>query len=203
MHALTQFFLDLLHHLGYAGLFVAMTLANIGAPIGSEIILPAAGALAARGYLSSVWIAMAVAVIAELAGQSIGYAIGRFGGRPFIDRFGRYIRFHHAELDRVHAFFNRYGTIAIFLCRFVPVIRGVVGIAAGIAEMSLAPFYLWTFLGSSMFCGAFIYAGYALGVHSEVFTGKFSEIALVAAALLVLAIAVFVVLRKRKQPAQG
>ncbi|MFN2450036.1 MAG: DedA family protein [Candidatus Baltobacteraceae bacterium] len=199
MHALTQFFLDLLRHFGYGGLFVAMTLANIGAPIGSEIILPASGAFAAKGYLSNVWICIVVAVVAELAGQSIGYAVGRFGGRPFIERFGKYVRFHNNDMDRVHGFFTRYGNIAIFLCRFVPVVRGVVGIAAGIAEMPLVPFYLWTLLGSTLFCGGFIYAGYALGAHSEALTASFGKIALGLAALAVLAAVAYALVRRSRK----
>ena len=158
MHALSTFFLNLVDHAGYAGLFLAMTLANIGAPVGSEIVLPAAGALAATGHLSSVWLAIAIAVAAELVGQSIGYAVGRFGGRPFIDRFGKYVHFHHAEMEKVERFFARYGKFAIFICRFVPVIRGIVGIPAGIAEMPLVPFYFWTFCGSLIFCGGLILA---------------------------------------------
>ena len=197
MHGVTAFFLNLLHHLGYGGLFAAMTVANIGAPIGSEIILPASGALAAKGLLSNVWVAMIVAVLAELCGQSIGYAIGRFGGRPFIERFGPYVRFHQSELDRVHAFFTRHGNIAIFLCRFIPVVRGVSGIAAGIAEMPLMPFYLWSLLGSAIFCGGFIYAGYALGEHSDAFTGSFGKIVLIVVAACVVAFIGFTLLKNR------
>jgi membrane protein DedA with SNARE-associated domain len=202
MHALTQFFIDLLHHAGYGGLFAAMTLANIGAPVGSEIVLPGAGLLAAQGYLSSVWLAIAVAVVAELTGQTASYAIGRFGGRPFIARFGKYMRFHEKELDRVHGFFERYGRFAIFICRFVPVIRGIVGIAAGIAEMPLLAFYLWTFLGSTLFCGGLIWAGYALREHSAAVLGPIGKYTLIAAAVVVLAvIAIVKFKRKSEQPA--
>ena len=120
MHALADFFSHLVQHAGYAGLFAAMALANVGAPVGSEIVLPLAGGMAAKGLLSSVWLAIAVAVLAELTGQTVGYAIGRFGGRPFVDRYGKYIHFHHAELDKAHRFFDRYGKFAIFICRFIP-----------------------------------------------------------------------------------
>jgi membrane protein DedA with SNARE-associated domain len=163
VHALTAFFLNMLHHAGYGGLFAAMAAANVGAPVGSELILPAAGALAARGYLPSVWIAIIVAIVAELVGQTAAYAIGRFGGRPFVERFGKYVHFRHKQLAVVEGFFVRYGRFAIFICRFIPVIRGVVGIAAGIAEMPLLPFYLWTLLGSTIFCAGLILAGSGLG----------------------------------------
>lgn len=198
MHGLTDFFLNLIHHAGYAGLFVAMTLANIGAPVGSEIILPAAGVAAQKGALSSVWLVIAVAVLAELFGQSIGYAVGRFGGRPFIDRYGKYVRFHQAELEKVHGFFERYGKFAIFICRFVPVIRGIVGIPAGIAEMPLGPFYFWTFLGSLIFCGGLVLAGNALGAHANEVIGGGRKYALAAVVLAVVAAAVYFYVKNRR-----
>lgn len=198
MHALTAFFLNLVDHAGYAGLFIAMTLANIGAPVGSEIVLPAAGALAATGHLSSVWLAIVLAVTAELVGQSIGYAIGRFGGRPFIDRYGRYVRFHHTELERVENFFGRYGKFAIFICRFIPVVRGVVGIPAGIAEMPLGAFYLWTFLGSLIFCGGLILAGNALGAHADEVISGVRKYALLILGVGIVALVAFLFIQSRR-----
>jgi len=203
VHEFTTFFLNLVDHAGYGGLFVAMTLANIGAPVGSEIVLPAAGALAATGHLSSVWLAIALAVAAELTGQSIGYAVGRFGGRPFVDRYGKYVHFHHAELEKVERFFARYGRFAIFICRFVPVIRGIVGIPAGIAEMPLPAFYLWTFCGSLIFCGGLILAGNMLGTHSHEVIAAVQKYALLIIALAVLAALLFVFLKARRAPSRS
>ena len=198
MHAITSFFLQLIDHMGYAGLFVAMTLANIGAPVGSEIVLPAAGALVATGHLSSLWLTIAIAVCAELLGQSIGYAVGRFGGRPFVDRYGKYVRFHHAELERVDQFFARYGKFAIFICRFIPFIRGIVGIPAGIAEMPLGPFYFWTFCGSLIFCGGLILLGNGLGAHAHEVVDAIRRYALVVLALAVIALAAFLFVQRRR-----
>jgi len=197
VHALTTFFLNLVDHAGYAGLFAAMALANIGAPVGSEIVLPAAGALAATGHLSNVWLAIAIAVAAELFGQTIGYAIGRFGGRPFVDRYGKYVHFHHAELEKAHRFFERYGKFAIFICRFIPVIRGIIGIPAGIAEMPLGPFYFWTFCGSLIFCGGLILAGNALGTHADAVIGTVRHYAVLIVVLAVLATVAFFVVKNR------
>jgi len=155
--------IHLIEHYGYFGLFIGMTLGNIGAPIGSEVVMPVAGALAATGHFSSLWATIAVAVAGELTGGSIGYAVGRYGGRPFVTRFGGYVRFHVDQLDRADAFFARWGTFAIFICRFIPVIRGIIAIPAGIARMNLAAFYLWTFLGSVIFCGGLALLGHTLG----------------------------------------
>ena len=201
MEHLQNIVLALIDHYGYGGLFVAMTLGNIGAPIGSEVVLPAAGALVATGHLSNVWAAIAVAVLGELTGGSIGYAIGRFGGRPFVEKFGKYVRFHHEQLDRVHGFFERWGTGAIFICRFVPVIRGIVAIPAGIAEMNLAAFYMWTFLGSLVFCGGLILLGNALGTHVDAILPilhRYSRLALLIGVGAIAIAAVVAVARARR-----
>jgi membrane protein DedA with SNARE-associated domain len=203
VHGYTQFFLNLVHHAGYVGLFAAMTLANIGAPVGSEVILPAAGIAAQQGALSSVWIAIAVALAAELFGQSIAYAVGRFGGRPFVARFGKYVRFHHAQMEMVEGFFTRYGRFAIFICRFIPVIRGIVGIPAGIAEMPLPAFYFWTFCGSLIFCGGLVLAGNALGAHAHAVIATVQKYALLIIALAVVALVVFVYFRTRRSQSQA
>ena len=203
MHALTTFFLHLIDHLGYAGLFVAMTLANVGAPVGSEIVLPAAGALVATGHLSNLWLAIAIAVFAELFGQSIGYAVGRFGGRPFVDRYGKYVRFHHAELERVERFFARYGKFAIFICRFIPFIRGIVGIPAGIAEMPLGPFYFWTFCGSLIFCGGLILLGNSLGTHAHEVVDTVRRYAFVLLGVGVVALVAFLFVQSRRTKSEA
>lgn len=197
MHAFSQYFLHLIDHFGYLGVYVVMSLANIGAPVGSELVLPAAGALAATGHLSSVWLVIAVAVAGELTGQSIGYAVGRFGGRPFVDRYGKYVRFHHAELERVDAFFARWGSFAIFICRFVPFIRGIMGVPAGIAEMPLSHFYLWTALGSFIFCAGFVLLGSTLGSHAEAVGDAFRRYALLIGAVVIVALAVYFIIRNR------
>lgn len=202
MHALTAFFTHLVDHFGYAGLFVAMALANIGAPVGSEIILPGAGALVATHHLSNLWLAIAVAVLAELVGQSIGYAVGRFGGRPFVDRFGKYVRFHRAELERVDAFFDRHGKFAIFICRFIPVIRGIVGIPAGIARMPLAPFYFWTFCGSVFFCGGLILLGNALGAHAPEVVDTLRKYAFAIIGVILIAVIVWAFIQNRRTKRQ-
>jgi membrane protein DedA with SNARE-associated domain len=162
---LQQAIVALIDHYGYLGLFVGLALGNIGLPIGTEILLPLAGALTATGHLSNIWLTIVVAVAGEVGGGTVGYAIGRFGGVPLIERYGKYIHFTHARLMQVHAFFERWGTFAIFVCRFLPVLRGIAAIPAGIAEMNLALFYLWTFLGSLIFCTFLVLLGGALGAH--------------------------------------
>lgn len=165
MEHFQQAVIGLIDHYGYLGLFVALVLGNFGVPIGSEIVLPVAGALTATGHLNSLWLTIGVALAGELAGGSVGYAIGRYGGVPIIQRYGKYVHFTQERLARVHGFFERWGNFAIFICRFLPFIRSVAAIPAGIAEMNLGLFYLWTFLGSLIFCTFLIVLGNVLGAH--------------------------------------
>ena len=167
MEHLHEVAVALIDHYGYGGLFAVLLLGNVGAPVGAEIIMPLAGALTATGHLPFLWLTILVSVLGELSGATVGYLVGRFGGRPLVDRYGKYLHVRHESLDRVHAFFERYGSFAVFVCRFVPVIRGVVSIPAGIAEMNLVQFYSWYALGSFMFCGALIWLGVALGRHLD------------------------------------
>jgi membrane protein DedA with SNARE-associated domain len=201
---LQQAIVALIDHYGYLGLFVGLALGNIGLPVGTELLLPLAGALTATGHLSNLWLTILVALVGELAGGSVGYAIGRFGGVPLIERYGKYVHFTHARLMQVHAFFDRWGTFAIFVCRFLPVLRGIVAIPAGIAEMNLALFYLWTFLGSLIFCTFLILLGGALGAHIDTVLPLLRRGGYIVLGVAVLAVvATIFVMRKRASAASG
>ncbi|HEY2554260.1 MAG TPA: DedA family protein, partial [Candidatus Cybelea sp.] len=165
---------------------------------------PVAGGLTATGHLSSLWLTVAVAMAGELAGNTVGYAIGRFGGVPVIERYGKYVHFTHDRLLIVHRFFERWGTFAVFICRFLPVLRGVVSIPAGIAEMNLVHFYLWTFLGSLIFCSGLILIGHALGAHLDTVLPLLHRGAYLLLGVAVVAvIAAIVILRLRRRPARA
>ena len=200
MEAFEHFIVSLVDHYGYVGLFVALVLGNVGAPVGSEIVLPVAGGLTATGHLSALWLTIAVAVTGELAGESIAYAVGRYGGVPAIERFGKYVGLHHQHLMKVHGFFERYGSFSIFVCRFLPFVRGVAGFPAGIAEMNLAHFYLWTLLGSLIFCSGMIGVGYAFGGHLDAIIPLLHRGGILLALLAIIAIVVIaLVVRARSR----
>ncbi len=194
--------ISLIDHFGYGGLFAVLLLGNIGAPVGAEIIMPIAGGLTATGHLPFLWLTIVVSVLGELSGGTIGYVVGRFGGRPLVDRYGRYVHLSHSNLDRVHGFFERYGSFAIFICRFIPVIRGIVSIPAGLAEMNLAQFYFWYALGSTIFCGALIWLGIAVGRHLDDVLPLVHKTGIVALVIAVVAlVAAWMVVRRRVQRA--
>jgi membrane protein DedA with SNARE-associated domain len=203
MEHFSQFFLHLVEQVGYLGLFIALTAGNVGAPVGAEIIIPAAGALVATGHLPSLWEVIFVALLGELAGGTLAYAIGRYGGRPFVHKYGHYVMFHEEEMAKVDRFFAKYGSFAIFICRFIPVIRGIVGIPAGVTRMPLLPYYLWYAVGSLLFCGILAYVGYGLGNNLDTIVPVLHKFSLAAVGLIVLAViyAIYRLIAARRKPA--
>lgn len=154
----------LVHTYGYAGLFVVMILGNVALPVGTEVVVPVAGAAAGAGHLSSWLLVGVVATLGELVGGLILYGIGYYGGEPAVHRMGP--RAEH-ELERVHAFYERHGKKAVFICRFIPVIRGIASLPAGISRMQKRYFVTYHTLGSAIFCFGLAYLGFSFGRHLD------------------------------------
>ena len=210
MEHLTQTLHDLVVHFGYAGLFVVVVLGNLGMPAALEVMVPTAGGLAAQGHLAPVgplpgWVVVAlVATFGELLGATILYTIGYYGGLPFVHRYGKYIRFNRHEYDRVHAFFERYGRPTVFWCRFVPFVRGVSSLPAGISRMQKRYFFSYTLLGSAIFCFGLAYLGNVAGNNLDAILALLHKAALAIVALVIVAIvAAAVALRARKKKARA
>ena len=207
MAHLTQIVHDLVVHFGYAGLFVVMFLGNMGAPAGTEIVMPTAGGLAAGGHFPDLagipsWILVGlVATLAEVCGATTLYAVGYYGGVPFVKRYGKYVMFKEKELSRVHGFYERFGTITVFWCRFVPFVRGVASFPAGISRMKKRYFVTYTAIGSAIFCFGLAYVGYMAGTNLDAILAVVHKLALLIVALLLIALVVGVLVwrnRKRK-----
>jgi membrane protein DedA with SNARE-associated domain len=195
-----QFFLNLVDHFGYPGLFIVMVLGNLGLPVGTEVVVPVAGALAATGHLSSWWLAALVATAGELVGSAILYAIGYYGGRPFVARWGKYVKLDENKLDRFHGFYERYGNVVVLICRFIPFVRGVAALPAGISRMQKRFFFLYTLIGSSIFCFGLAYLGHAFGRHIDEITPRIHNFSIGFVIGLVLVIGGYVAYRLLRKP---
>jgi membrane protein DedA with SNARE-associated domain len=189
--------------IGDHGLYAVFALMLIDSvlPAASELVMLYAGVLASGALTgqdvvlfghqidSHFWgyVAIAAAGVAgQTVGSIIGWAIGLYGGRPLVERHGRWLHLGPENLDRAERWFDRWGDWAVFLGRMTPVVRSFVSIPAGIFEMPLAPYTLFTLIGSALWAFAFAAIGYAVGSNYERFH-HFFDIALVAgAALLVL-----------------
>jgi membrane protein DedA with SNARE-associated domain len=207
MEHLSGFFHGLVVHFGYAGLFIVTVLGNIGFPAAIEIVMLSGGALAATGHLPGLgpipgWVVVgAVGLLGELCGGSVLYAIGFYGGLPFVHRYGKYVRFREHELERVHAFYERHGRATVFWCRFVPFVRGVAALPPGLSRMPKRYFLTYTALGSAIFCFGLAAIGDLAGRNVDGITAYLHAFAVVigggAFAVIVIAIVVWRIRARR------
>jgi membrane protein DedA with SNARE-associated domain len=147
---------------GYVGVALLIAIESACIPLPSEVIMPFAGYLVSVGQMSLVLVATAGALGCNL-GSAVAYAIGRHGGRPAVERWGRYVLVSAEELRRVERLFERHGGLAVFLGRLLPVVRTFIALPAGIAGMSQVRFHLYTFAGSWPWCFALAWIGVKLG----------------------------------------
>jgi membrane protein DedA with SNARE-associated domain len=147
---------------GYAGIAALMALESACIPLPSEIIMPFAGYLVSTGRLSLLMAATAGALGCNI-GSTIAYLIGAYGGRPAVLRWGKYVLFSEADLERFDGYFERYGSAAVFISRLLPVVRTFISLPAGIAGMPFLKFQIYTFVGSWPWCFGLTYLGLKLG----------------------------------------
>ncbi|RZM09584.1 MAG: DedA family protein [Sphingomonas sp.] len=147
---------------GYVGIALLMAIESACIPLPSEIIMPFAGYLVSVGRFNLYWAATAGAIGCNL-GSIVAYEIGKRGGRPLAERWGRYVLIGPGELDTADRFFKRFGSIAVLIGRLLPVIRSFIAFPAGVARMPLVPFHLYTFLGSWPWCFGLAWVGMKLG----------------------------------------
>jgi membrane protein DedA with SNARE-associated domain len=179
---------------GYLALFAATMVSSLGIPIGSELAMGYGGALASGQLISgshhhlTLGAVIVVAVAGEVVGSLIGYGIGIFGGRPLVDRLGKYVLLTHRDLDRAERWFARRGDPFVLFGRLIPLLRSFVSVAAGLGEMAIVRFLIYTVLGSAIFCATLISIGYTLGASWHHVVKDFSYAGYVAAALAVLVV---------------
>ena len=153
---------------GYLAIFMLMTLESACIPIPSEAIMLFGGALAAGVAVAGVNVHLNVALVAlfgafgNLLGSAIAYLIGRTGGRVLIEKWGKFVLLRKRDLDKAEAFFVKRGDLAVLIGRILPVVRTFISLPAGIAEMPMIKFSLFTLLGSLPWTFALAYAGQAL-----------------------------------------
>jgi membrane protein DedA with SNARE-associated domain len=169
----THFLTDTVASNGYLAVLLFMAVGSACIPLPSEIVMVFGGALASSGFASAVlhdpskqlsFVAIGVVGVAgTLLGSWIAYAVGSAGGRPLIDRWGRYLLLRPHEVDRAHAWFERHGEAAVFFSRLIPILRAFISLPAGVARMPLGRFTVYTVLGSIPWTFGLAGAGYLLG----------------------------------------
>ena len=176
---------------GYGGIVILMAIESACIPLPSELIMPFAGYLVHEGTMKLLWVTTAGAIGCNV-GSLVAYEIGCYGGRPLVERYGRWILMGRRELDWADRFFARWGYLAVFVARLLPVVRTFIALPAGIARMPRLRFHIYTFLGSWPWCFALAWLGMKLGDNWRVigkYLHKFDAVILV---VLIAGIAWFV-----------
>jgi len=187
---------------GYGALILFGFLEACCIPISSEITFGFAGVLAFQGHLSLVLVII-IGTLAELAGSFTSFSIGRWGGRPLVDRVGKYVLITRSDVDRAERFLAGKGAWAVPVGRMIPVIRAFTSIVAGLIEMPPLRFVLLSLVGTVIYTSAFSAIGYAVGSAWSKVAHDVSVAGYAIVAVVVVAIVAFVVIRVRAVRREG
>ena len=199
-------FIDSLYgRLGYAGVVVAMSIESAAIPIPSELILPFAGWSVSRGVAEPLtaapwtyWGAVVAGVVGNTAGSLLSYAVGAFGGRPLLDRYGRYVLISAHDLETAERWFARWGDLTVLFSRMLPIVRTFISVPAGVARMPLWRFVLFSVVGAIPWVMLLVWAGMVLGDNWQDLKQQLRGLDYLVAAAIVLAVGVFVWRHVRK-----
>ena len=183
--------LGLVSRFGYGGIFFTMTLESMGVPIPSEIIVPFGGFLASRGEVE-FWIVVAGVTLANLAGSLIFYTIGFWGGRPAVEKYGKYVLIHKDEIEKTDAWFRQHGAIVAFFSRLLPGVRTFSSIILGAGKLNLKKFFWFTLAGSFLWNLPLAYIGLKAGDNWNLLRPYFHRFENIVAALIILGVVFFV-----------
>lgn len=159
---LSYFIVATISTLGYGGIVLLMAIESACIPLPSEIIMPFSGYLVYKGQFN-LWAVGVAGAVGCVVGSWVAYYVGLYGGRPFIEKYGRYVLLSRHDLDLADRWFARYGEVIVFASRLLPVIRTFIAFPAGVARMNMTRFTIYTFLGSLPWCVGLAYVGQVLG----------------------------------------
>jgi membrane protein DedA with SNARE-associated domain len=185
---------------GYVGVMAAMAIESAMVPLPSELILPYAGFLVSdpsqveplTGGAWNYWIVVVVATIGNTIGSLVGYAIGAWGGRPFLERYGKYLLIRPHEIELADQFFQKYGAATAFFSRLLPIVRTFISFPAGVARMPVLTFIVYSTAGAFLWSMLLVFAGVQLGANWVQIRHALQPFDLAIAVAGVAAIALFI-----------
>jgi membrane protein DedA with SNARE-associated domain len=192
-----------LDHYGLLAILAFVLLEDFGIPVPGETVLIAGAVFAGAGRLNIVAVGV-IGFIAAVVGDNIGYAIGRFGGRALVLRWGRYVFLTRERLDKAEAFFNQHGGKIITIARFIEGLRQANGIIAGIIEMHWLKFLAFNALGAALWVGTWVSVGYFAGAHiTAIYDAitRYSLYAAITAAAVIIGWLAFHIRKRRRAKA--
>jgi len=191
LEALASFIIAVISLLGLPGIVLLMAIESACIPLPSEVIMPFAGYLVFQGE-HGLWAVALAGAIGCVVGSVPAYYLGMYGGRPLIERYGRYILMSPRDLDLADRWFARHGEATVFFARLLPVVRTFIAFPAGVARMEMRRFLVYTFAGSLPWCLGLAYVGMVLGEQWPVLRDYFHKFDLLIGALLLAGIVWYV-----------
>ncbi|MDX2251512.1 MAG: DedA family protein [Nitrospira sp.] len=187
---LSKFVINTISLMGYSGILLTMAIESACIPLPSEIIMPFSGYLVTTGQFTMLGVTLAGAV-GNVLGSIVAYYAGVWGGRPFVERYGRYFLVSHHDLDVADRWFAKYGEAAVFFGRMLPVVRTFISLPAGIANMNFPRFVIFTFIGALPWCYLLAYIGVRMGEEWDNLRGYFHQFDVVIGIVLALGLGYF------------
>jgi membrane protein DedA with SNARE-associated domain len=194
LHNIIAWLVNTIGQLGYPGIVCLMFLESSFFPFPSEAVIPPAGYLAAAGTMN-LWMVIAMGILGSLLGSLFNYWIALKLGRPFFERYGRYLLISKRSLDKAERFFDVHGHITTFVGRLLPGIRQYISLPAGVARMNLALFCLFTGLGAGIWVATLALVGYWVGNNQEIVTTYLHHIVIGAVVLSFLIVLLYLMVR--------
>jgi len=188
---LAQFVINTIDQIGYVGVFVLMALESCGVPVPSEVIMPFSGFVVFSGQMM-FWVVVLIGALGNLVGSWIAYWIGYRGGRPLIEKYGKYILISHHDLDLADRWFKKHGEWAVFIGRLLPIVRTYISFPAGIAEMNFKKFSYFTFGGAFIWSALFAWLGVKMGGNWSSIRETLHNFDLLIAVLIILFIGLYI-----------
>ena len=187
---LSEIFTSVIASTGYLGIFVLMVLESMVAPVPSELVMPFAGFLVVDGKLN-LWLVIFVSGLASVTGSLISYAFAYFGEKELVHRFGKFVFLDKDELEWTEQWFRKRGSITIFFSRFIPVIRHLISIPAGLGRMNLKHFILFTAVGATAWNTLLLWVGMQLRERWDIVHKYSNQLDVLIVALLAIAVAYY------------
>lgn len=202
MHELVNWLVETIGAMGYTGIFLLMAMESSVFPIPSEVVMPPAGYLVQQGKMD-MGLVILCGTFGSLAGAYANYFVARWLGRPLVIKYGKYVRITEEHFNRVERFFYRHGEISTFIGRLLPVVRHLISLPAGLANMNHVKFTLYTLFGAAIWVSILAWIGYFIGENQELIM-RYSHQAVIGAIVFsVILAAVYVALHRRKNRNEG
>src|SRR5574340_741454 len=198
MHELVMWLVNTIGAMGYTGIFLLMAMESSVIPVPSELVMPPAGYLAQQGQMN-IWLAIAMGTAGSLIGAYANYYAAHYLGRPLLLKYGKYVWITEEKFSKVEQYFRDHGEISTFIGRLLPVVRHLISLPEGLANMNHVKFTIYTLAGAGIWVTILTWIGYFIGANQELIM-KYSHQALIGVVIVsAVIIALYVRNHKKKQ----